>query len=124
MGDAGEYRVPDEDFNVTDPIFEWAQRAPYAVAVIDGDTVVHYCKLCTAVVRAMATFREAGWEAGQVIAISMGGNFALQLVISIALTRYGVATSRLGKMIAANRSSREKRLATPVRSGPSRPEPA
>jgi long-chain acyl-CoA synthetase len=82
--------VPEKDFNVTDPIFEWARRTPYAVAVIEGDKVVHYRTLCTAVLRAMAAFRGAGWEPGQVIAVSMQENFALQLAVSIALARAGL----------------------------------
>ncbi len=86
-----ERRMSELDFNVTDPIFEWAQRAPYAVAVIDGSEVIHYRALCAAVRRAMDAFRTAGWQPGQVIAISMKGNFALQLAVSVALTRAGLA---------------------------------
>lgn len=83
-------RMSAEDINVTDPIFEWAQRAPYAVAIIEGNQVVHYRTLCAAVRHAMAAFREAGWIPGEVIAISLQDNFALQLAVSIALARAGL----------------------------------
>lgn len=86
-----ERPMSERDFNVTDPIYEWAQRAPYAVAVIDGSEVIHYRTLWATVQRVTAAFREAGWQPGHVIAISMGGSFALQLAVSVALARAALA---------------------------------
>jgi len=83
--------MPGQDFNVTDPIFEWAQRAPYAVAIIDGSEIIHYRNLWVAVRRAMSTFHEADWQPGDVIAISMRGSFALQMTVSLALARAAIA---------------------------------
>ena len=83
--------MPGPDLNVTDPVFEWAGRTPYETAIIECDRVVDYRTLCTAVLRAMAAFREAGWQPGQVIAVSLQGDAALQLVVSLALARAGLA---------------------------------
>ena len=82
--------MPEQDINVTDPVFNWARRTPYAVAIIEGDHILHYRTLCVAVLRAMAAFRAAGWEPDQLVAISMQGNVALQLVVSLALARAGL----------------------------------
>lgn len=82
--------MTEPDFNVTDPVFEWAGRAPCAVAIIEGDRAVHYGGLCAAVRRAMAAFRAAGWRPGEVIAVSLQREVALQLVVSLALARAGL----------------------------------
>src|SRR6266849_505958 len=50
--------------------------------------------------------------------------YDLPSVVSTTVTRYGGATSRLGAMIAVNKSARDNRVAMPVRSGPSRLGPA
>lgn len=83
--------MPEQDINVTDEIFEWARRIPYAPALIGGNQVIHYRTLCVAVMRAMAAFREAGWAPDSLVAISLEGNVALQLVVSLALARAGLA---------------------------------
>ena len=38
--------MSEADFNVTDPIFAWARRTPYAVAIIEGNQLVHYRTRC------------------------------------------------------------------------------
>lgn len=86
-----ESPLSEPGLNVTDPIGEWAQRAPDAVAIIEGNEVIHYRTLWAAVQRASTAFREAGWQPDQVIAISMGGRLALQLAVSIALARSALA---------------------------------
>jgi acyl-coenzyme A synthetase/AMP-(fatty) acid ligase len=82
--------MSSRDINVTDPIFEWSVQVPYAVAIVEGDQVIHYGALCSAVLHAMAAFREAGWSPGELAGISISGSFALQLVTSLALARAGI----------------------------------
>ncbi len=83
--------MPRPDINASDPVFEWAERTPWAVAIIEDGQVVHYRTLRLAILRAMAAFSDAGCTPGHVVGISMEGNVALQLVVSLALARTGIA---------------------------------
>jgi acyl-coenzyme A synthetase/AMP-(fatty) acid ligase len=82
--------MPDQDFNITDPIIDRGIREPHAVSIIEGGQIIHYGLLGRAILRAMEAFREAGWKPGQVVGISMEGSVALQLVVSLALARAGI----------------------------------
>ncbi len=83
--------MADQNFNITDPIFDWAQRMPYAAAIIEGNELVHYGRLCIAVRRAAQQFRDAGIRPGDTVGVSIRGTGALHMVTSLALARIGAA---------------------------------
>ena len=78
------------DVNITDAIFAVAERSPHAVAVIDGVTPLSFRDLCAGVRLAASRFHQAGWRAGDVIGISVGGSQVRHLVSSLALARSGI----------------------------------
>ena len=82
--------MSDQDYNLSDPIFEWAQRTPHAAAIIEGDQHLDYAGLCNAVRRAAHRFRDAGWNPGDIVGVSIRGRETLHLVIALALARIGV----------------------------------
>ena len=78
------------DFNITDAIFAVAERQPHAVAVIDGENPVSFRTLCEGVRLAARRFERAGWRAGDVVGIAVGGSQARHLLASLALARSGI----------------------------------
>jgi len=72
--------------NVTEAIAHHARERPYAVAVIDGERIVHFGKLEHAIRRAVVALRGAGIAPGDVVAIAMPSS-ALHLVVVYALAR-------------------------------------
>lgn len=94
---------PDSDYNITDPIFAWAERAPHVVAIIEQGRVISYAALCNAVRHAMQRFREAGWKSGDVIGIAIRGETSLHLVVSLALARSGLTQVTLPSSELASR---------------------
>ena len=85
----------DPDFNVTDPVFAWAARAPNAVALIEQGRAISYRTLTVAIRRAMLSMREAGWRDGDVIGVSIRGETLLHLVVTLALARIGLTQVNL-----------------------------
>lgn len=78
------------DVNITDAIFAVAERSPHALSIIDGENRLGFQELCASVRIAANRFREAGWRAGDVIGISLGGSQIGHLVSSLALARSGM----------------------------------
>jgi long-chain acyl-CoA synthetase len=77
------------EFNVTDPIFEWAARAPEAVAILEGGHATTYAELCDAVERTAQHFRHAGLAPGDRVGIALPREDAMHLCVGLALARIG-----------------------------------
>ncbi len=76
--------------NLTDPVFAVAARTPHAVAVVEDGLTLSYALLCRSVCRAAARFAQAGWRAGDVVAIAVREGQAGHLIASLALARSGI----------------------------------
>jgi acyl-coenzyme A synthetase/AMP-(fatty) acid ligase len=81
--------MPNPDCNVTDPIFDWAQRAPHGVALLHGASSVSYAALCDEIGSAADQLLRAGIRAGDRIGVSLPQVGAQYLVVCLALARMG-----------------------------------
>lgn len=77
--------------NFTDAILATAQRAPDAVALIDGNNALTYRQLDAAVRRAGSQFAQADWHSGSVVGTAFAhACLAVQVVACIAMARRGI----------------------------------
>ncbi|MGE0153643.1 MAG: class I adenylate-forming enzyme family protein [Reyranellaceae bacterium] len=75
--------------NVAAGLHRWATSTPGQLALIEQERTVTYAELDRAVWRACAGLRQAGLQAGAVVAMFGDGGSLLQLTLSLALARMG-----------------------------------
>jgi acyl-CoA synthetase (AMP-forming)/AMP-acid ligase II len=77
--------------NVADSLSDWAEKTPFAAAIVDRDRVIHYRDLDRAVWRAAAWLRDHGVRPGDRVGLSLGRNSVDFLVAVYVLARMGAA---------------------------------
>jgi acyl-coenzyme A synthetase/AMP-(fatty) acid ligase len=79
--------------NLVEAFLLWAERTPDAPAVIDRDEIFSYRRLHIAMLRAAASFSEAGWARGSVVGVALcNAPAALHLAAILGLARIGAVT--------------------------------
>ena len=91
--------------NIADALSRWANEKPYAVAIVDGDLVVHYWSFDRAAWRAAAWFRAQGVKPGDIVGTSFAQDSALQLVAIYGLARMGAVQISMPLWGSATRSA-------------------